>query len=110
MPMDLRTLFGSRTISNPLTVAEPEVGFKIVQSIETVVVFPAPFGPKSPKISPESTVMFKLSTALIEPYVFVSCLISMARGILAVSLFSNETWEDLRIFATVSYTHLRAHE
>jgi hypothetical protein len=78
-------------MSNPLTVAEPEVGFRIVHSIETVVVFPAPLGPRSPKISPDSTLMSKLSTALIELYAFVSCLVSMACCILTFSLFSNET-------------------
>ena len=64
MPMDLRTWFGSLQISKPLTVAEPDVGFRIVQSMLMVVVLPAPFGPRSPKISPDSTAMSNLSTAV----------------------------------------------
>jgi hypothetical protein len=78
-------------MSNPLTFADPEVGFRIVQSIETAVVFPAPLGPRSPKISPDSTLTSKLSTALSELKVFVSCLVSMACVILTFSLFRNET-------------------
>jgi len=37
------------SMSIPLIVAEPEVGLSIVASMERVVVFPAPFGPRSPK-------------------------------------------------------------
>ena len=51
-------------MSKPLTVAVPEVGFRIVQeSMETAVVFPAPLGTNNPKISPDSTGISKLSTA-----------------------------------------------
>lgn len=64
IPMDLRTLLDSLTMSYPFTVAVPEEGFRIVQSIETVVVFPAPLGPNRPKISPLSTFIVRLSTAL----------------------------------------------
>ena len=81
IPIDLRTLLGSRTMSKPLTVAEPDVGLSMVQSIETVVVLPAPFGPSNPKISPLSTEMSSESTAFIELYVFVSLCVWMAWGI-----------------------------
>ena len=37
---------------SPATVAEPEVGAMSVPSVRTVVVFPAPFGPRKPKTSP----------------------------------------------------------
>ena len=36
----------------PATVAEPEVGAMRVPSVRTVVVFPAPFGPRKPNTSP----------------------------------------------------------
>ena len=39
--------------SMPATVAVPDVGTTRVVSMPAVVVFPAPFGPSSPKISPE---------------------------------------------------------
>jgi hypothetical protein len=37
---------------SPATVAEPEVGASRVPSVRTVVVFPAPFGPRKPNTSP----------------------------------------------------------
>ena len=43
-------------MSCPATVANPADGFKTVQSIRRVVVFPAPFGPSSPNTSPGRTV------------------------------------------------------
>src|SRR3989304_7821630 len=39
-------------MSNPATVALPSVGFCRHDSIEIVVVLPAPFGPRNPNISP----------------------------------------------------------
>ena len=39
----------------PATVAEPEVGAMSVPSVRTVVVFPAPFGPRNPNTSPWPT-------------------------------------------------------
>ena len=36
----------------PATVAEPEVGASSVPSVRTVVVFPAPLGPRKPNTSP----------------------------------------------------------
>ena len=43
-----------------------------------VVVFPAPFGPRRPKISPDSTAMSRASTAVKELNVLVSLVVSMA--------------------------------
>jgi hypothetical protein len=40
---------------NPATVADPEVGATSVPSVRTVVVFPAPFGPRNPNTSPWPT-------------------------------------------------------
>ena len=39
----------------PATVAEPAVGSMSVPSVRTVVVLPAPFGPRKPKTSPRPT-------------------------------------------------------
>ena len=36
----------------PATIAEPEVGAISVPSVRTVVVLPAPFGPRKPNTSP----------------------------------------------------------
>src|SRR4030067_1207297 len=77
MPMDFRTCVASLTMSNPFTLAVPEVGLRMVQSIEIVVVFPAPLGPSKPKISPDSTAMFSSSTAVSEFNDFVSLLVSI---------------------------------
>ncbi len=47
----------------PATDAEPEVGRTRVVSTPIVVVFPAPFGPSSPKTSPGATSKLTPSTA-----------------------------------------------
>lgn len=51
--------------SCPAMNALPEVGKRSVQRIFIVVVFPAPFGPRKPKIVPSSTSKEILSTAVI---------------------------------------------
>ena len=59
-----RTFLACDTTLNPDTRATPEVGFKSVVSIIIVVLLPAPFGPRNPKISPSSTLSEMLSTAV----------------------------------------------
>jgi hypothetical protein len=54
---------GCATTSTPETQARPPVGITRVVSMPTVVVFPAPFGPRRPKISPLRTSMSRSSTA-----------------------------------------------
>src|SRR6266853_1242498 len=54
---------GCRSTSIPLTMTRPAVGTANPQIIFNVVVFPAPFGPTSPKISPVGTSRFKRSAA-----------------------------------------------
>ena len=54
-------------MSKPITQATPEVGGKRVVSIRTVVVFPAPLGPTTPKISPSFTEKETPSTATLVP-------------------------------------------
>ena len=43
-----RTCSDCVTTSKPATVAEPSVGFSSVVSMRSVVVLPAPFGPRNP--------------------------------------------------------------
>ncbi len=51
-PMHWRTCWSCVTALYPQTVSEPLVGIIRVESILMKVVFPAPLGPSSPKISP----------------------------------------------------------
>ena len=51
----------------PAMVAVPLVGSRSVASIRRVVVFPAPFAPRRPKIFPGSQVRLILETALTKP-------------------------------------------
>src|SRR5579871_353426 len=53
--------------SRPPTVAEPEVGRSNPQSMRMVVDFPAPLGPRKPKISPRRTSSVTWSTARKSP-------------------------------------------
>src|SRR5215469_3007280 len=67
MPIDRRTSPGRATTSYPASEAPPEVGRSSVASILIVVVLPAPFGPRKPKISPGATVNVTPRTASIGP-------------------------------------------
>src|SRR5690554_4462370 len=67
MPIDLRTIACCLTMSYPSTDAVPEVGLRMVQSIDNMVVLPAPFGPSSPKTSPSLTARLIASTATVDP-------------------------------------------
>jgi len=51
----------------PATVAEPEVGAMRVPSVRTVVVLPAPFGPRNPNTSPRPTSKETSSNAMRSP-------------------------------------------
>ena len=58
---------GCATTSIPPTSARPLVGITPVVSMPAVVVFPAPFGPSRPKISPRRTERSSSSTARMSP-------------------------------------------
>src|SRR3954467_8248679 len=62
-PILRRTSTGLLTTSAPATDAAPEVAATRVVRIPSVVVFPAPFGPSSPKNSPSLTVRSRLWSA-----------------------------------------------
>src|SRR3990167_3247817 len=53
------------------TVIDPDVGSRIPRIIEIVEVFPAPFGPRSPRISPGAMENEMSRTASSPSYVFV---------------------------------------
>ncbi len=71
-PMLRRTSSRWRTTSNPATVAEPAVGIASVHSMLIVVVLPAPFGPRNPKVSPRKTSNSTPATATRSPNRFSS--------------------------------------
>jgi len=73
-----RTASGSVSMSWPFTVAVPLVGLNNVDSMLSVVVLPAPLGPRNPRISPSSTLKLIPSTALTSlSKILVSALTSM---------------------------------
>src|SRR5450755_2709681 len=66
------TSSGWRLTSKPPTTARPEVGAISPHSTLMVVDFPAPLGPRKPKISPGCTSRFKSATAVKSPKRLVS--------------------------------------
>ncbi len=65
--MRRRTSWGWRATSKPATDADPaSIGSRVV-SMRRVVVFPAPLGPRNPKISPGATEMVTPRTASTAP-------------------------------------------
>src|ERR1039458_9519391 len=65
--MRVRTLSGARATSNPATVALPASIGRSVVSIRSVVVLPAPLGPRKPKIAPRETAKLTPLTASTAP-------------------------------------------
>src|SRR6266851_6216382 len=72
-------------MSAPATCAVPEVGTNSVVSILIVVLLPAPFGPRSPKMVDAGTAMVTASTATSAPKWRVRRVVSMA-GVVPVPL------------------------
>src|SRR4028118_548657 len=66
----------------PLTTTVPLVGRERPATMRIVVVLPAPFGPRKPKIAPAAAVRLRRSTAVKSPYLLVRSWISIipARG------------------------------
>ena len=62
----------------PATTADPEVGAISVPRIRTVVVLPAPLGPRKPNTSPRATLNDTSATAVREPKTLVRWLTSIA--------------------------------
>ena len=81
-----RTASGSCATSKPATRPRPEVGVSSPHSIRMVVDFPAPFGPRKPKISPLGTFSETWSTATKSPNVFTRSSISTAQPFRLIAL------------------------
>ena len=73
-PISWRTRCGSRATSTPKIRASPASIGRSVASIRSIVVFPAPFGPRTPRISPWLTSRSMPSTARRAPKFFTSPL------------------------------------
>ena len=67
-----------RVRAKPATTAEPELGAMRVPSMRTVVVLPAPFGPRNPNTSPLATLSDRPSTAVRSPKRLVRCWVTRA--------------------------------
>ena len=84
--MDTRVL---SAMLNPSTLTSPEEGFDNPLIMLIVVVFPDPFGPNRPKISPYFTLNDRLSTAVMSPKRFVNPPSSKATAFRSsITLFS----------------------
>src|SRR5262245_13261189 len=70
--------------SCPHTRMVPSVGRRIPAMQRSVVVLPAPLGPTSPRISPDSAEKEMALTASSGPYLFVRFSISSMQGLLRV--------------------------
>ena len=81
-----RTLPGAFSTSSPATITLPEVGERVVVRMDSVVVLPAPFGPRREKNSPASTVNEMSSTALsvADVYRFMRCSTSIITVVIRV--------------------------
>src|SRR5512140_2680956 len=95
---------GSRATSKPLTVARPSVGASSPQRIRMVVDFPAPLGPRKPKISPAATSSDTWSTATKSPKRFTRPLVMTVGsdtrgGLLFADLGDKRFFERRRISA-----------
>src|ERR1700722_1202142 len=77
------TSMGSRATSIPMMEVEPAVGTMKVVRTPMVVVFPAPLGPRRPKISPRDTSKLTPSTALVLDLVY--CLMRLVTVIAGTS-------------------------
>src|SRR5208283_1527551 len=77
-PILLRRLDELGVIFSPKTLTSPAVGRINPKSNLIVVVLPAPFGPKKPKMAPFSTAKFTLFTAMsFSPKIFVRFSVSI---------------------------------
>src|SRR5690348_784286 len=73
-----RSARASRTGSRPRTRTVPWSGRRYPSQISTVVVLPAPFGPRMPVTSPRAALSVSPSTAVVWPYRLTSPPISTA--------------------------------
>ncbi len=74
---------GDSVTSMPATVAVPADGASNPHNIRIVVVFPEPFGPRSPNTSPVAIWRLRSRTAVIGPKRRVRPRVSTANGVTA---------------------------
>ena len=70
--LDPRSRSASATTSSPATRADPPSGRSSVVRMRTAVVFPAPFGPRSPRTVPLGTSRSRPARAVTFPYRFTN--------------------------------------
>src|SRR5947209_6408391 len=107
------TASGFARTSMPPTMADPEVGASRPQRMRIVVDFPAPFGPKKPKISPGFTRSETWSTATKSPNRLTRFSIATANsdGCMALLRFADECNEHVfeRWLDSLKRLHREAH-
>src|SRR4029450_552134 len=81
MPMSALILRGDSVTSMPKTRISPPLTGETQEIIRTVVVLPAPFGPRKPQHSPSRTTKSMPSTARDSPNFLVSPLPSTTGGL-----------------------------
>src|ERR1700722_18133982 len=79
---------------SPATTADPEVGAISVPRIRTVVVLPAPLGPRKPNTSPCATLNDTSATAVRAPKSLVRWLPSIAADLVGAALGGRVGLED----------------
>src|SRR4051812_48923127 len=79
MPRRARWYIGRAVTSSPLKVTPPAFGAICPVAMRKLVVLPAPFGPRSPTISPGLTENDTPFTTFPRPYTFSSPLTSSSR-------------------------------
>src|SRR5258706_4386279 len=86
-PRRARTASGSAAQSMPSTLARPWLGVTRVEIMRSVVVLPAPLGPRSPVMEPSGAVKLTWRTACTSP----KCL---ARSSVSIKLHSQRQHEE----------------
>src|SRR5690349_10502087 len=83
----MRRLAGlvSDVTASPATSTRPASGRRMPQTIEMVVVLPAPLGPSSPKHCPRGTSNETSFTATRSPYRLLTCSTWSTHSIIAVA-------------------------
>src|SRR5438132_5319889 len=106
MLITARIFSGSLSTSKAITPAFPAVGRRSVESILIIVVFPAPFGPRTPNISPFRTCRSTPSRAVTLPSLLSNSRLSPSTWTVISVSTRFITFRDLTIFPGFSVRHL----
>ena len=96
MSAPTRAITDGEPAGSPRTVAVPPLGRINPRIIRSVVVLPAPFGPRNPQISPRRTVISTSLTASRSPYFFVNPVVCTA-SVRAVVVMATSLLEQCRL-------------